>query len=170
MATKFEGTFDCSLQSNVEHFCAQVFAPDGSSVAVIEMMTDRDDANRLAELFAEAGTVTHETGLTPRQLAEQNQDLMRRILAHEETARGFAPSFDELRRRRVEVNELGEQRDELLAALQAYQAAEAMPMQAHRATVAAIDEFEKREEALRAARSMGTAAIAKALGHERSGQ
>lgn len=46
----------------------------GRRVCDISVFSDEDSAN--ARLIAEAGTVAHETGLTPRQLAEQRAELL----------------------------------------------------------------------------------------------
>jgi hypothetical protein len=39
------------------------------------------ELNKFADLFAEAGTVANETGLTPRSLADQNKELLAAIQA-----------------------------------------------------------------------------------------
>lgn len=58
------------------------FACQGSNYHV----SDRNEAEANARLIAEAGTVYHETGLTPRQLADQRAELLEalRELATEE--------------------------------------------------------------------------------------
>jgi hypothetical protein len=93
-----------------------IYAPAGDP--------DSEPVRRAAsdcQLCAEAGTVLHETGYTPRELAEQRDDLTRRleedrgVLDSIRTAMGGGP-YDTLAKR---IADMADQRAELLAALKA---------------------------------------------------
>lgn len=53
-----------------------VWGPDRANEDYFVSIHEGPDAGKNARLTAEAGTVYHETGLTPRQLAEQRAELL----------------------------------------------------------------------------------------------
>lgn len=64
----------------------------GREVAAITLSGHTQDEAKprdFAELFAEAGTVANETGLTPRQLAEQRAELLKACKELHKQARGL---------------------------------------------------------------------------------
>lgn len=55
--------------------CFWIVGHDGRDIGAVDG-PQTDEREALARLIAEAGTVLHETGLTPRQLAEQRAELL----------------------------------------------------------------------------------------------
>lgn len=71
------GPFEAGPVSAVRGKISVDLTHHGVSVAVLTGRGDQPSALRAnAQLFAEAGTVAHETGLSPRQLAQQREELL----------------------------------------------------------------------------------------------
>jgi hypothetical protein len=49
---------------------------NGSCIAIAEQIGDEEQIQANAKLIAEAGNVTNESGLTPRQLLEQRNEML----------------------------------------------------------------------------------------------
>lgn len=65
-----------------------VHAANAASSTPMNMRDEVEQAHRNALFIAEAGTVFHETGLSPRQLAERNEELVevvRELVAYDES-------------------------------------------------------------------------------------
>ncbi len=82
----------------------QVHAPEQRVARIYAKRGVKSEAQANAALIAEAGTVYHETGLTPRQLLEQRDDAINRLQSVAFANAGLMK----------QVEALTEQRDELI--------------------------------------------------------